>query len=386
MTSEPTIPPDLPKEGTSPLTSGAALICMHFLEAAHCGTGQEGNGVKKQIQREVQTGWPTIWRRSVKGAIRSACCESIYQEKLCQESPYLSRTQANKKSPELTAAFGPAEVSGANDGQAGALKLSPASILAFPVCSQAGVFAWITCPEVFRRLRQTFYARHFDDLLDDLPDWSDQQYPQYLSGEIITHSESSLRISSNNNQKFVRLGSMAFRNVTYEGGNNPWNKIVAWFENHVHQPYMPVDIFKKRLAMVSNDAFSYLTRFATEKVQGNALDYDTKTVADGKLFSIEYLPQETLMYLTVNASDEMSTAREKLTSHQLFNFLETSLSSTGKIVQFGGGQSSDCGVASLKIVPSLRAAQIMGDDQSQPTPGEAEPVVDKAGFKETNAT
>src|SRR5690606_17311822 len=122
--------------------------------------------------------------------------------------------------------------------------------------------------------KQSFRARGFDRFGDDLPEWSSAEHPKYSAGEIITHKNSALHTSDNTPKKSVRLGHVEF--IVVE--NNPEQKqfedeIVKWFEAYALHPYMPEGIFQKRLALISNEAFTYQTRYATEKVQGNALDY-----------------------------------------------------------------------------------------------------------------
>jgi CRISPR/Cas system CMR subunit Cmr4 (Cas7 group RAMP superfamily) len=129
---------------------------------------------------------------------------------------------------------------------------------------------------------------------------------------------------------------------------NQFDVLMKWFTDHVQQPYMPHNIFHQRLALVSNEAFTYLTWYGTEKVQGNALDYDSKTVQPGKLFSTEYLPQETIMYLTANAKDEMTSSTAGKKAGELFKFVFKSLADQRNVMQFGGQQSTDSGIASLK--------------------------------------
>ena len=55
------------------------------------------------------------------------------------------------------------------------------------------------------------------------------------------------------------------------------------------------DDMKHRLAVVSNDVFTYFSETATEVTAHTALDSNTKTVKDGALWYEEALPAESLL-------------------------------------------------------------------------------------------
>lgn len=340
---KPDIPPPPPADN-QPGDDTRALVIIHFLESAHCGSGTSGNGVQNQIQREAITGWPTIRRRSLKGAIRGACVESVFQS--AAAGCYEGRNDANRKEDKIKAAFGPAEVTGNDDGQSGAVRFSPATMLAFPVCSYRGVFAWVTCPEVFQRLYENLYARHMEYVwpeltpifLEGLP------MPEFSKGEAFSSDGAQI-----NSGETIRLGDLTFKRVSPVP--SALDSIVTWFDSNVRQDYMPEKPFTKRLVMVSNEAFGYLVRYATEKVMGNSLDLDSKTVEESKLFSSEYLPQQSLMYSVVQASDEQSSREGKLNATDLCGFVKNQLQNGRRnVIQFGGEQSKDCGIASLRWV------------------------------------
>ena len=84
------------------------------------------------IQRERHTHWPVIPGSTLKGILRDAC----------------RRADTDKET--LFAAFGPETVE--TDKYAGALSFTDVRILAFPVRSLKGVFAWVSCPAVLGRL------------------------------------------------------------------------------------------------------------------------------------------------------------------------------------------------------------------------------------------
>src|SRR5262249_8552836 len=101
--------------------------------ALHPGSGTALGVVDLPIQRERHTLWPTIPGSSLKGILRDTC-------------------RRNDNGIDLFTAFGPETAEA--DKYAGALSLTDARILAFPVRSLRGVFAWVTCKVVLDRLNR----------------------------------------------------------------------------------------------------------------------------------------------------------------------------------------------------------------------------------------
>ena len=110
-----------------------ALFYLHAITSLHPGSGTALGVVDMPIQRERHTGWPVIPGSSIKGVLRDAC------------------RRKNGDDPLLDVAFGKG---GESDSYSGALSLTDARILAFPVRSMKGVFAWVTCPQALRRYRR----------------------------------------------------------------------------------------------------------------------------------------------------------------------------------------------------------------------------------------
>ena len=112
--------------------SDKTLLFIHALTGLHPGGGTALGVVDLPVQRERHTDWPIISGSSLKGVMRAECTRDNWEDK------------------DVLAAFGP-ETKDASD-HAGAVAFSDARILAFPVRSLTGVFAWVTCPAVLNRL------------------------------------------------------------------------------------------------------------------------------------------------------------------------------------------------------------------------------------------
>ena len=130
-----------------PETNGqvhSAILGLHAQTSLHPGSGTALGTVDLPVQRERHTLWPTIPGSALKGVLRDACRDHVKAEHGGD------RAKANRENRRLTAAFGPPTESAAE--HAGALSVTDARLLAFPVRSLKGVFAWVTCPAVLERL------------------------------------------------------------------------------------------------------------------------------------------------------------------------------------------------------------------------------------------
>lgn len=104
--------------------------------SVHAGTGAQLGAVNLPIQRERHTGWPTVYGSGLKGVFRDQARAARWAD------------------TEITAVFGP-ETSkpeqGETDRHSGALAISDARLLLFPVRTVGPAFAWVTCPLALAR-------------------------------------------------------------------------------------------------------------------------------------------------------------------------------------------------------------------------------------------
>lgn len=114
----------------------SAMLFIHCLTGLHPGSGTALGVVDLPVQRERHTQWPIVPGSSLKGVLRANCASSA----------------DGRLDERVLAAFGP-ETSRAAD-HAGAVSISDARLLAFPVRSLKGVFAWTTCQATLSRLRR----------------------------------------------------------------------------------------------------------------------------------------------------------------------------------------------------------------------------------------
>ncbi|AEE53918.1 type III-B CRISPR module RAMP protein Cmr4 [Haliscomenobacter hydrossis] len=240
----------------------------------HAGTGSELGVVDLPIQRERHSGFPKIEGSSLKGAIRERFEDMI----------------GSRDHADLYAVFGP-EGDG-TDNYAGAIGFTDARLLLFPVKSMKGVFGWVTCPRVLKRLLQDLSAIGKDGVLGftekDLP-----ETPQM--GQALVTNTSALLLTPNR----IVLEEYAFSiekdDILTEFSN--------WLLNHVfeHDTWWQEKIAQS-LVLINDEDFRDFVTLSTEVITRTKIDNETGTVQDGALFTEEYLPESSVLYSLILAS------------------------------------------------------------------------------------
>jgi CRISPR-associated protein Cmr4 len=251
------------------------LCMLYSITSLHAGAGQAVGAVDLPIQRERHTGWPIVQASGVKGAFR----EWFY-------SYYAANSNNNSgngatQAEELTKkVFGREEGGEGKEGHAGAIAMTDARILLFPVRSNVAPFVWVTCPAVLSRLAKDL---KLTKVVEEVPT------------AVKIDKDDCLPIS------------MDMADET--------KKIVL--EDLVVKPAKNVDVAKKvrtlfgrlapaagRVLAVSDENFSFLVRTATEVQPQIAIDMKTGTTKDGSLRYQELLPADAVLYTLVFFGDE----------------------------------------------------------------------------------
>lgn len=316
-----------------------AFLFLHALTGLHPGSGTALGTVDLPIQRERHSQWPVVPGSTLKGILRDACRDKAkvtYQAEYEKEENgetrgKLKRSQrqvANEDDPMLLAAFGPGKVD-QSTGHAGALSLTDARILAFPVRSLKGVFAWATCPAVLERLHRDLKLGGDANTLDiPSPPGKDkarcrQDSPLLVDGDKIVLEEF----------EFERSGDAG--------------KAAEWVAEHAfaNDDKFTPERLKSHLALLHDDDFTHFVRHATEVVARIGLDYERKTVKGRALFYEEFLPAETLFYSVVLASSSRREGHDK-TAKDILDYL---IQNMPPVLQIGGDETIGKGLCAVRL-------------------------------------
>lgn len=284
----------------------AGLLFIHALTSLHPGSGTALGVVDLPVQRERHTHWPNIPGSSIKGVLKD---------------------QARRhKEPDLDIAFGPDTRN--SDKHAGALSITDARLLAFPVRSLRGVFAWTTCPAALTRFTRDAALAG----LSGLP-----KVPEVLHDAAWVPSGAPLLVGSG--EQMV-LEEFEFKK---SGDAGSWAKEIAAKGIADEETRKR---FEKCLVILSDDDFTHFAKHATEVVARIGLEHETKTVKDGALFYQEFLPSDTLFYSVVLANDGRR-AGEKRAAKDMLELVARLL--PGRVIQVGGDETIGKGLCTMRL-------------------------------------
>jgi CRISPR-associated protein Cmr4 len=282
----------------------------------HVGAGSSVGAIDQPIQRERHTGHPIIPGSSIKGVLRDAA------------------TQRSSNALEIDDTFGPEDSTSKKSDKvtrAGNVSFSEARVLAFPVRSAKGAFAYITC---------SFLLNHFRRLnsktdLPEIPEINDQCC---IASDGVTFMD----------KKSVVLEEYCF---SHQGSIAD-----AWaiaLHGLVSDPVWQT--VKQRLVILSDGDFAHFVKSTTEISNHNRIDAQTGTVDDGALFNLECVPAETLFMAAIHmiGRKEADIKRKDTPDAKVYSTdsekLITDLITETPLLQFGGSSTTGRGFCSISI-------------------------------------
>lgn len=312
----------------------AALLFLHAQTSLHPGSGTALGVVDLPVQRERHTQWPLIPGSALKGVLRDRCREHVLENhgEDRDADGKLRRTRrrvANEEDRELVAVFGPGKISGdETSSHAGALAVTDARILAFPVRSLKGVFAWVTCPAVLGRLnRDLALARYAPP--PPIPRSLDKGQAHCPTGSPLLVDDKWLVFEE---FEFERSGDC--------------RDLAGWLAEQAVNDDFTRDRLKSHLAVLADDDFDHFVRHATEVAARIGLDYDRKTVKEKALFYQEFLPCETIFYALLLGHD--SRNGQAMSAPRVLEWLGERLHD-GAVLQIGGDETIGKGLCAVRM-------------------------------------
>ncbi|MDP3029318.1 MAG: type III-B CRISPR module RAMP protein Cmr4 [Deltaproteobacteria bacterium] len=244
-----------------------AQVCVFYaLSPLHAGSGQATGAVDLPIQRERHTSWPHVQASGVKGAFRDWFYRYYEANSAnCQDKKLQARELTEK-------VFGREEGGEMAGGQAGAISVTDARLLAFPVRSNIAPFVWVTCPAVLRRLKRDLVLCPIGKGIPEIAP-NDVDSCVCVVGEI---------------KGKVVLEDLA---VSPEEGPQETDALKNAFAALAPQV--------TRLLLISDQNFAFLVQSATEIQPQIKIDIETGTAAGGSLRYQELLPSDSVLYSLV---------------------------------------------------------------------------------------
>ena len=295
------------------MSDSAAILYLHAITSLHPGSGTALGVVDLPIQRERHTNWPVVPGSSLKGVLREAM-----------------RPQLGGNG-QWEAIFGP-DTNNAS-AHAGAATFTDARLLAFPVRSLKGVFAWVTCKAVLDR-----YAR--DLALAGITAAGLSSVADPSTGHMLAPKNCPLLIE----EQSALLEEFDF---TRSGDSSP---VAEWLSHHAGVDAATQERLRSHLVVLNETDFTHFAVHATEVIARVGIDAATRTVRKGALFYEEFLPPETLLYAVILAS----ASRRQGVTLESSAILAKLAENMPRVVQIGAGETIGKGL----VAASLRRVEV----------------------------
>ena len=260
----------------------------------HVGAGASVGIVDLPIIRESPTGYPVIPGTSLKGVLADL---------------WNGELEGNKrgKDSDVELLFG----ADTEKAKAGKLLIGESKVVAFPVRSAKGGFAWVTCPLALGSL-----YRDLGKKLDSFDFEVDMCYASsalQLEGSAILE-EYSLEVKDDVPQGIVDELKDLCKDELWHG------------ELSTH------------LAIVSDEMFKYFVENTCEIAQHVKIDDESGTAEGGALFNQENVPAETLFFTVLYENAD-----------GCFKKLEDKLASVNNLIQVGADATTGLGWCSVNL-------------------------------------
>ena len=293
------------------------ILFLYPETAVHAGSGRAAGGATDlPIQRERVTQYPLVQASGLKGALRADFRE---RKKLKDEDGLVKEI------------FG--EAGGEDKNYAGAVSVGDARLLLLAVRALKGVFAYVTSAHALSLLRRTVELAGQPLGLPQIP------APQNANTALVAPGSDLLL------QDKVILEDFSFIAQPREDVA----KIAQWLASNA----LPQgdafqywrDSLPKRLCILPEDAFRDFCLYATEVQTHVRIEPDKKTVAEGALWTAEYLPADSLLYAPLFFTDARTKTNGKPVEAVIreFDYLN------GSHLQVGGDETTGQGWVAARI-------------------------------------
>ncbi|OEU43546.1 type III-B CRISPR module RAMP protein Cmr4 [Methanosarcina sp. Ant1] len=292
------------------------IMFVNVVTPLHNGSGEGLGIVDNPILRERTTQFPIIQASSIKGVLRDS-----YEE---------------RGSIDFDMLFGPSPGNG--EKHSGAISFGDGQILAFPVRSVRGCFAWITSPHVLWRFYERLCLMDMESLSSKLTNPLKKVHSGLNKAMVSPSGKKELYMP-----KTTQIFLEEFP-ITCEDSQEI--EIIAKVigEKVYGKDSFLKSEFEKKFVLVDDDIFRYFVTNATEIVPNIRIG-DSGTTVDGSLRYTEYLPSETIMYSTLifersRKKDCALSATE--VKNNFVKYLPT-------VIQIGGDETTGKGITRLSL-------------------------------------
>ena len=275
-----------------------SIASLYATSPIHAGSGMSTGAVDLPIQRERHTNWPHIQASAVKGAMR-AHFRNHAKEDINSINQIFGTDKQDKEYQEDN-----------NQDFPGAISVSDAKLLAFPVRSNIAPFINVTCPAVLKRFHNDLLMAGFTDEIS---------YPS---------------LENDNNATLLNWEAKEEKIILED-------VVVKVAKNSVQTPFL-AEKFKdiERLVLISDTLFDHIVSTCTEIQTQIKIDHETGTAQPGALRYEELLPSDTTLYIIVHYSRHSN----EIQAAMIKDFIQTNIKD---FMQIGGDETLGKGICKL---------------------------------------
>jgi CRISPR-associated protein Cmr4 len=236
--------------------TNSRILYLFTRTPLHVGAGSSVGAIDQPIQRERHTGFPIIPGSAIKGVL----ADGFIDDRKGGTRNEKGRMFFGHENPE------------ANDAKSGSISFAEAKLLALPVRSAKGCFAWITSPLILERWKRDTRAAI------SLPQHPFSELQLFGDRATLAHGEEVVieDYVFQHRGDFPRPHSLA---DCMGDSDTLWRSLHA-----------------THLCLINDDMMSHFARNACEVAQHVKIDDESGTASDGALFNQENVPAETLFY------------------------------------------------------------------------------------------
>ena len=321
----------------------AKLLTFRTLTPLHVGSGTSVSYIDLPIARERHTDYPVIPGSGIKGVIRD-----------------VAKRKGEGNPCSVEEVFGPEP--GKDEHRSSLAAFTDAKILFYPVRSLRGVFALITSPYVLRRFAEDMRAAGI--IMEEV------RVPKPVDDStVIVAQDSVLLLSKRGGNEEVVLEEFNF-SASKEDFKEDFNKILEIFRGF----NILTDEDVKRIAIVSNDVFRDMVKYAVEVRTRIQIDQTTGTAKGKALFSLEMVPAEAIFYSFVFTKS--LNGGSSCNDENAMKFIEKILPDDS-VLQVGGDETVGLGFVKVKTYsPPSKTEDASGEDKG-PSNGTTAEVKDE---------
>ena len=286
------------------------IMSLYAISPVHAGAGSSMGVVDLPVQRERHTNWPHIQASGVKGSMRH------HFEKF---KSVLGQPEMGNQLDQITKKIFGFENYGDDGTLPGAVSVSDAKLLAFPMRSSKSPFVCITCPAVLKRLGNDLILTGKSDDMSIPPVAEDEAIiinGKIESGEKILLEDYEVKIIAGENLEISATAKKMLEKAEI-------------------------------LLLVSDSIFNYGVENCMEIRTQIKIDDKTGTTDTGSLRYKELLPSDSLMYVILFYGATRDT-ENAIQAEQLILYMKDK--EIKSHIQIGGDETLGCGLFQIEWI------------------------------------